>query len=48
MQTMVYSVTVLVFCLLQASLAFAAIKDRKAIGKVMITIDDERSVKSKL
>lgn len=32
----------------EASLAFAAIKDRKAIGKVMIAIDDERSVKSKL
>ncbi|KAH8480492.1 hypothetical protein H0E87_030680 [Populus deltoides] len=34
--------------LVKASLAFAAIKDRKAIGKVMIAIDDERIVKSKL
>ncbi|KAJ6762217.1 QUINONE OXIDOREDUCTASE-LIKE PROTEIN 2 [Salix koriyanagi] len=36
------------YSLSEASLAFAAIKDRKAIGKVMIAIDNERSVKSKL
>ncbi|KDP21617.1 hypothetical protein JCGZ_03288 [Jatropha curcas] len=32
----------------EASLAFSAIRDRKAIGKVMIAFDDERSVRSKL
>ncbi|XP_059456700.1 uncharacterized protein LOC132186700 [Corylus avellana] len=32
----------------EASLAFSAIKDRKAIGKVMIILDDKTSVRSKL
>ncbi|XVE86007.1 hypothetical protein DITRI_Ditri18aG0001400 [Diplodiscus trichospermus] len=32
----------------EANLAFSAIKDRKAIGKVMIAFDDQGSVRSKL
>ncbi|KAM5556920.1 hypothetical protein ABKV19_024352 [Rosa sericea] len=32
----------------EANLAFSAIKDRKAIGKVMIVLDDPSSVRSKL
>lgn len=36
------------YSLSEANLAFAAIKDRKAIGKVMITFDDDKSVRSKL
>ncbi|KAK9283088.1 hypothetical protein L1049_011318 [Liquidambar formosana] len=36
------------FSLSEADLAFSAIKDRKVIGKVMITFDDHRSVRSKL
>lgn len=33
---------------LQANLAFAAIKERKAIGKVMITFDEHKGMLSKL
>lgn len=36
------------YSLSEASLAFSAIRDRKAIGKVVIVCDDERSVRSKL
>ncbi|CAI0459270.1 unnamed protein product [Linum tenue] len=36
------------YSLSEASLAFAAIKERKAIGKVMITIDDASHSRSKL
>ncbi|MCD7461833.1 hypothetical protein HAX54_047206 [Datura stramonium] len=36
------------FSLAEAHLAFTALKDRRAIGKVMITFDDGRIVKSKL
>ncbi|PON71116.1 Alcohol dehydrogenase superfamily, zinc-type [Parasponia andersonii] len=36
------------YSLSEANLAFAAIKDRKAIGKVMIVLDDFRTVRSKL
>ncbi|KAJ0047032.1 hypothetical protein Pint_06703 [Pistacia integerrima] len=36
------------YSLSEARLAFSAIKDRKAIGKVMITLDDLKSVRSKL
>lgn len=36
------------FSLAEAHLAFTALKDRRAIGKVMITFDDGRVVKSKL
>lgn len=32
----------------EASLAFSAIRDRKAIGKVMLVLDDKTSVRSKL
>lgn len=32
----------------EANLAFSAIKDRKAIGKVMLVLDDQTSVRSKL
>lgn len=32
----------------QANLAFAAIRDRKVIGKVMIVFDDPKTVQSKL
>lgn len=35
-------------CSWQVSLAFSAIKDRKAIGKVMIILDDKRNVRSNL
>lgn len=38
----------IIISFLQAHLAFTALKDRKAIGKVMITFDDGRIVKSKL
>lgn len=36
------------YSLSEATLAFSAIRDRKAIGKVMIVLDDKRSVRSKL
>lgn len=36
------------FSLSQANLAFAAIRDRKVIGKVMIVFDDPKTVQSKL
>ncbi|XP_050387093.1 uncharacterized protein LOC126803337 [Argentina anserina] len=36
------------YCLQEANLAFSAIKDRKAIGKVMIVLDDPSSMKSRL
>ncbi|XP_077239252.1 groES-like zinc-binding alcohol dehydrogenase family protein [Tasmannia lanceolata] len=36
------------YSLSQASLAFSAIKERKAIGKVMITFEDHETIKSKL
>eukprot|EP00262_Sarcandra_glabra_P001988 TRINITY_DN121_c0_g1_i1.p1 TRINITY_DN121_c0_g1~~TRINITY_DN121_c0_g1_i1.p1 ORF type:complete len:347 (-),score=58.17 TRINITY_DN121_c0_g1_i1:97-1137(-) len=36
------------FRLSEANLAFSAIKERKAIGKVMITFDDYRGVRSKI
>ncbi|KAB1217559.1 hypothetical protein CJ030_MR3G002706 [Morella rubra] len=36
------------YSLSEASLAFSAIRDRKAIGKVMIVLDDTRSLRSKL
>ncbi|KAF5200154.1 Groes-like zinc-binding alcohol dehydrogenase family protein, partial [Thalictrum thalictroides] len=32
----------------EANLAFAAIKERKAIGKVMIAFDDHSTVRSKI
>lgn len=38
----------LIICYLQAHFAFSAIKDRKAIGKVMIAFDDHKTVRSKL
>ncbi|MFQ6649030.1 hypothetical protein Gotur_022657 [Gossypium turneri] len=40
--------SLLIPCLRQANLAFSAIKDRKAIGKVMIVFDDLGTVRSKL
>ncbi|KAH0979302.1 hypothetical protein GBA52_006479 [Prunus armeniaca] len=36
------------YLLPEANLAFSAIKDRKAIGKVMLVLDDQTSVRSKL
>ncbi|KAJ0101584.1 hypothetical protein Patl1_06797 [Pistacia atlantica] len=36
------------YSLSEAKLAFSAIKDRKAIGKVMITLDELKGVRSKL
>ncbi|GAV67772.1 ADH_zinc_N domain-containing protein/ADH_N domain-containing protein [Cephalotus follicularis] len=36
------------YMLSEANFAFSAIKDRKAIGKVIIVLDDERSNRSKL
>lgn len=36
------------YSLKQANLAFSAIRDRKAIGKVMIAFDDERGITSRL
>ncbi|KAG2724045.1 hypothetical protein I3760_02G199900 [Carya illinoinensis] len=36
------------YSLSEVSLAFSAIKDRKAIGKVMIILDDKRNVRSNL
>ncbi|KAL3524087.1 hypothetical protein ACH5RR_016921 [Cinchona calisaya] len=36
------------FSLSEANLAFSALKDRKAIGKVMVIFDDKKSVRSKL
>ncbi|EPS61077.1 hypothetical protein M569_13723, partial [Genlisea aurea] len=36
------------FSLREANLAFAAIKRRQVIGKVVITFDDQREAKSKL
>ncbi|KAK4351209.1 hypothetical protein RND71_030522 [Anisodus tanguticus] len=36
------------FSLAEAHLAFTALKDRRSIGKVMITFNDGRIVKSKL
>ncbi|KAG8390194.1 hypothetical protein BUALT_Bualt01G0058200 [Buddleja alternifolia] len=35
-------------CLSEANLAFAALKDRKAIGKVVIAFDDQSAVRAKL
>ena len=40
--------THIVVSFLQAHLAFTALKDRRAIGKVMITFDGGKIVKSKL
>uniref|UniRef100_A0A7N0UEQ6 Enoyl reductase (ER) domain-containing protein n=1 Tax=Kalanchoe fedtschenkoi TaxID=63787 RepID=A0A7N0UEQ6_KALFE len=37
-----------IYSLKEANLAFAAIKDRKVVGKVMIAIEEGRSMKSKL
>ncbi|KAL0403007.1 UNVERIFIED_CONTAM: Quinone oxidoreductase-like protein 2 [Sesamum radiatum] len=36
------------FSLSEANLAFAALKDRKAIGKVLIAFDDQKATRSKL
>lgn len=36
------------YSLAEANLAFAAIKERKVIGKVMITFDDQKQMRSKL
>ncbi|KAK6117865.1 hypothetical protein DH2020_048390 [Rehmannia glutinosa] len=36
------------YSLSEANLAFAALKDRKAIGKVLIAFDDQRAVRAKL
>lgn len=36
------------YSLSEANLAFSAIKDRKVIGKVMITFDDQKSARAKL
>ncbi|XP_027110568.1 uncharacterized protein [Coffea arabica] len=36
------------FSLSEANLAFSALKDRKAIGKVMIVFDDQKTFRSKL
>ncbi|KAG9160892.1 hypothetical protein Leryth_008709 [Lithospermum erythrorhizon] len=37
-----------VFTLSEAHLAFSALKERKAIGKVMITLDDDKTARAKL